>query len=79
MNARDIIEAAKDIIGQNEEDDYIIEPAGHAEQFEREAPELARVLKSSQVKTEAKEYEHWDKKAIQAQGKFKKWSKHGVS
>ena len=75
MNTNNPIEAAKEIIGQNREDDYILDPSGHAELFSVNSPEVGKILKSSDVSTTAKEFKHWDNKANYAQREFKTWSK----
>jgi hypothetical protein len=77
MNATDPVKMAKEIVGKNEEDDYILDPTGHAEQFKQNAPELVKILSSSNVSVIAEEYKHYDNQALQAQLLFKKWSKRG--
>ncbi len=70
----DQIEEAKGIIGTNENDDFIIRPLTHAEQFAETAPELSAILNSSKIQSIAGEYERKDSQAILAQSEFKKWS-----
>lgn len=74
MNKIEPIEKAKQSIGDNRPDDYIINPTKHAEQFKEIAPELANILDSSDVKVAAQEYEDLDKEAIESQKEFKKQS-----
>lgn len=75
MDATNPIETAKEIIGQNKEDDYVLDPGGHAEQFAAKSQELEKILKTSYVSTTAGEFKRRDNKANQAQREFKKWSK----
>ncbi len=65
-----IIEA----IGSNAPEDYILAPQTHAEKYHKSLPELSHILKKSNVKHFANEYKINDRKAIDAQSKFKKFS-----
>ena len=56
MNATDPLEMVKEIIGQNKEDDYILDPSFHAEQLAEKSPELGKILKSSDISVTAKEF-----------------------
>jgi hypothetical protein len=65
------IRSAKQIIGESKDDDYVIAPVGHAELYEKDAPQLASVLRDSGVATTAQEYELHDHRAVQAQVRYK--------
>lgn len=70
----EIIEQAKVAIGPNADDDYILNATKHTEELKETAPELSQFLASSPIKSIIGEYEIWDKKALDVQGKFKWWS-----
>ncbi len=76
MNKNNInnIEIAKEAIGENKPNDYIINPTQHAEEFKETAPQLATILNSTEVKVVAQEFEELDAEAIQSQKEFKKLS-----
>lgn len=75
MDDSDILQAAREVIGENKPADYILDPEGHYEQFQKNAPELAKILKASDVGAVAKEYKLQDSLANEAQREFKKWSR----
>jgi len=74
MDTKIIIESTKKIIGKNKDNDYILNPSEHTGMYEKEAPELAKVLKATEIVSIAKEYKRWDIKANNAQNVFKRWS-----
>ena len=69
----DRIEDARQIVGNNEKDDYILQPQKFADLFTDKAPALSRVLKSSELEGIAQKYSQYDEKAITAQKKYKAW------
>jgi conflict system pore-forming effector with SLATT domain len=71
MDYDQLIQEAREIIGQGERDDYIIAPTTHAAQFAGHAPALARILRGAALSVSAKQYEKQDAEAAQAQTVFK--------
>ena len=71
----DRIAEARQIIGKNEEKDYILKPKMYAELFSEQAPALSDLLKSSQLEGIAEKYSQHNGKAIAAQAKYKAWMK----
>ena len=67
----ELITAAIDALGKAEDEDYRIEPTQHAGALENRAPELAKILKGSDVQVAARQYEESDKRAGEAQNRFK--------
>ncbi len=63
---------ARETIGRQEPDDYIIRPTEHAALYQSGAPHLAEVLRSAPSATAAEEYEHYNNEAIRAQAEFKR-------
>ena len=61
---------ARSIIGASSPDDDVIQPSQHADRYAREAPDLARILRSSSVEVSAHAYEHKDADALAAQALF---------
>ncbi|MDQ3605132.1 MAG: SLATT domain-containing protein [Gemmatimonadota bacterium] len=59
-----------DIIGPDRPDDYVITPSKHASEYAQSAPELARLLRSSEVQAAAELYEDLDETALEAQKRF---------
>ncbi len=59
-----------DIIGPDRPNDYVIAPSAHASQYAKDAPELARLLRSSEVQAAAELYEDLDETALEAQERF---------
>ncbi len=70
------IETAISIIGENQDNDYILAPASHAEWLQEKAPDLAALLTGSEALTAVKEYKRWNKMAIDSQAAFKKWTRY---
>ncbi len=64
----------RQIIGSNKKDDYILDPDQHLETYEKEAPFFASILRSSMISTILGEYQHADKRAIDAKKVFNKWA-----
>jgi len=71
----DRIAKARQIIGKNEEKDYILKPKMYAELFSEKAPALSDFLKSSELEGIAEKYNQNNEKAIAAQAKYKAWMK----
>lgn len=71
MDLRARIEKARAVIGEQDEGDYAIAPTEHAEGIEEGAPELARLLRSSRVRSIARTYEEKDRRARENQRRFK--------
>jgi hypothetical protein len=65
-------EQAAAAVGTGRQDDYVLEPQKHADELEANAPELARLLRNSQVKVRAEQYQRLDEEAGKAQRLFKK-------
>ena len=62
---------AQQIIGRETGEDWKIEPTQHAERLRERAPQLAAILESSEVSTEARRYERSDKEAVTIQNQYK--------
>ncbi|MFQ5603836.1 MAG: hypothetical protein ACE5HS_11255 [bacterium] len=75
MSFKKNIELAIQVIGENTNDDYKIDPTAHVGEFEQTAPEICEILKKSKVQAVAEEYKKWDQLAIAAQNKFKSLSR----
>lgn len=71
LDEKNAIKEAREIIGEGAWDDYIIAPTKHAAELEAKAPDLARILSSSEVDTVAHQYEERDRRSIEAQKIFK--------
>ena len=71
----DKISKARTIIGENQDEDYILRPLDHEKLFSPEVPEFASVFADSEVQGIAKQYDAYDKEAISAQNSFKSYSK----
>lgn len=81
MDTEKLIESAKNVIGENERDDYIIAPTQHVELFKTKAPVLAEILKKLDIQETARQFEKWDARANLLQKEFKgnaKWSRQFV-
>lgn len=78
MASKDLQKKATEVIGRNEEGDYVLEPVTHAAMFEDTAPELSSVLEASAVKGLAEEYKVWDSRALEAQQRFGTWSSRAL-
>ena len=63
-----------DAIGEGNDQDFVLDPSGHAEQFITTAPALAAQLGSSEVSTVVEEYTIWDERANISKKTFTKWS-----
>jgi SMODS and SLOG-associating 2TM effector domain 1 len=64
--------AVDEIFGGPANDDYKIQPARHAQEFEKKAPQLAAILRRSDIATIAAEFEKCDAEANRNQAIFKK-------
>ena len=64
---------ARQIIGKNEAQDYILQPKMFAELFSERAPVLSDLLTSSELEGIAEKYSQYDRKAIAAQSQYKAW------
>ncbi len=62
---------ASRIIGKQDNRDYLLAPAAHAELYRAKAPALADVLESSALSIEAQAFEERDAVAIEAQKTYK--------
>lgn len=69
-----ILQQTLSAIGKAENQDYILDPASHAELYEKSLPELAATLKGSNLAVEVDEYKRFDQQAIEAQKRYKKYS-----
>lgn len=72
MTADEAIKLAIDTIGEGKQDDYIISPTKHADEFKQKAPDLAAILSSGAVLATARQFENDDRDALTAQEKFKR-------
>jgi hypothetical protein len=72
MVATDPIKLAQEIIGAGKENDYVIAPTQHADEFKAKAPALSDILSSSAVNAAASNYEDSDREARVAQVEFKR-------
>lgn len=66
---------AKRIIGSDEQNDYILDPAKQMDKYDKEAPVFASVLRSSMINTILDEYKHADSIAVEAKKVFSKWTR----
>ncbi len=64
---------AKELIGEQNENDWILKPEVHADQFSVKAGPLVRILKSEAIKPIIISYNNADKKAEEYQKSYKKW------
>lgn len=74
MNNRELIIEAEKIIGEHSSTDYILQAGFHANEYEKKAPEFARLLRSTKLESIRKEYEIWDTRALENQKTFRRWS-----
>jgi len=65
------ITSAKDIIGEAQENDYILAPKDHAKALKSSAPALAEILEGEELVSVIKQYERNDADAVAAQRRFK--------
>lgn len=68
--AQQRIRRAIDVIGSERPDDYIIAPSEHAERYRETAPDLADVLRRSEIQVSAERFEELDARALEAQTRF---------
>jgi hypothetical protein len=66
-----IIQDAIEAIGTTRDDDYVIQPTRHAQEYEERASSLAKILKKSKIVVTAEQYESFDSNAQKAQSQFK--------
>ena len=71
MERDELLVAARDAIGGEGENDYVIAPSKHADQLAGKAPALAKILRGSELSAIARLYEEKDTQAGQAQLLFK--------
>ena len=69
---------AQEIIGKQQENDWILDPKNHAEQLPDEADSLKKILNSSRVKVLQKRYERHNAKAIISQKTYLNQSKRRI-
>lgn len=79
MASDDIIAEAKKTIGPPRPDDELVDPVGHADMFRANAPSIARVLESSEVRAAAEQQHLAGKQASLKQAQFKRYSKLAAS
>ena len=72
MVLTDSIKRAQETIGAGKDNDYVIAPTAHTEEFKAKAPALAAVLSSSAVSVAARGYEERDQDANVSQNDFKR-------
>jgi hypothetical protein len=65
------IAANRAIFGTGTPDDYVMAPAEHALLYEASAPELARLLRSSEIEVVARQFTERDHDALRAQQEFR--------
>lgn len=65
------IAAARTLLGSGAPGDFVIAPAEHAAQFEASAPELAALLRSSEIEVAARQFTERDAIALRAQSEFR--------
>lgn len=65
------IEQAAQVIGEQEDGDYILSPVAHAELYKDVAPRLSKALTSSGLQTIAEQFERLDREAGSAQASYK--------
>ena len=70
MTQQEIIDKARSVVDEIEGNSYVIAPTQHAEKVNSAAPALAAVLRRSDVKAAAQEYEQKDADANQARREF---------
>ncbi len=71
MSKDEAVERAVEVIGQNQDDDYVLDPDGHAEALASKAPALASLLRTTKIETLAQQYKRHDGEAGIAQKRFK--------
>ena len=72
MSQAEIVDRAVQAIGNGQPDDWIIEPARHAEELKERAPVLAMVLRTSRVQAPMQQYVRINAEAIEAQRTYKR-------
>ena len=70
----DKIKKAIAIVGENEDEDYVLKPNDHAQLFADEIPELAWTLRSAELEGVAARYDEYDQVALTTQNQFKTYS-----
>ncbi len=75
-----VTELCEQAIGKNEDDDYILRPAAHAETLEKSgnARLLVNVLRTPDLQTTVEDYTSNDKLAVRAQGRYKFLAKTAI-
>jgi hypothetical protein len=63
---------ARDIIGPQAEDDYVLEPMQHGATYAQSAPGLSAVLETARLSTFARQYKQRDQRADAAQSRYKR-------
>lgn len=75
MDRDELINAAKEPIGEGQLDDYVLAPKNHADLLIPKAPALATILRKSELNTLAGQYERKDAEARPAQTIFRDTAK----
>jgi hypothetical protein len=73
MATEEMIKDAKNLIGVQAQDDYILDPAKHAERYQTDQ-DIHSILDSSRIKAWMTLYSNNDKEAIKNQVAFRRWS-----
>ncbi|HVF95733.1 MAG TPA: hypothetical protein VM871_00345 [Flavisolibacter sp.] len=63
---------AQQVIGFGQKEDYVLKPTKHAEEFQSTAPDLAAILRASDLSVTIDQYEEKDATAVEAQNEFRK-------
>jgi SMODS and SLOG-associating 2TM effector domain 1 len=69
---KQIIQAAVDALGTAGPDDWKVQPTSHAKELEARVPALAAIVRGSEPRTLAEQFEEDDKQALESQAKFKR-------
>jgi hypothetical protein len=72
MTTENPITKAQTTIGFGQSDDYILQPAKHAEEFTTSAPDLVAILISTELAITGRQYEAKDQEALAAQKEFRR-------
>jgi hypothetical protein len=71
MSTSDTIRRTIEAFGRPAQDDYRIQPTHHARALEDHVPEIAEILRHSEVQVVARQFEEDDERAITAQARFR--------
>lgn len=72
LSEAEVIDRAVQAVGADRPPDYLLTPTLHAEALAGQAPALARLLRTAKMETLALQYERLDRRANEAQRKFKR-------